>query len=52
MKNKVAALWKEPNFDIITELSSETRTIYIKNISPNTTVENLKFVNIIINENF
>jgi len=39
---KLTCSWKDPNFDIITELSFETRVLYIKNISSQTTVPRLK----------
>lgn len=39
---KLNCSWKDPNFDIVTELSFETRVLYIKNISTQTTVPRLK----------
>lgn len=39
---KLSCSWKDPNFDIITELSFETRVLYVKNISSQTTVPRLK----------
>lgn len=39
---KLNCSWKDPNFDIITELSFETRVLYVKNISSQTTVPRLK----------
>lgn len=39
---KLSCSWKDPNFDIIAELSFETRVLYIKNISSQTTVPRLK----------
>lgn len=41
---KLSCSWKDPNFDIITELSFETRVLYIKNLSSQTTVPRLKEV--------
>ena len=38
LANKLAIAWKDPFFDVIAELCSETRTIFIKNISTQTTV--------------
>ena len=42
MNKTITASWKDPNFDIINELSFETRVLYVKNISHLTTVESLK----------
>lgn len=39
---KLSCSWKDPNFDIITELSFEARVLYIKNLSSQTTVPRLK----------
>lgn len=39
---KLTCGWKDPHLDIITELSFETRVLYIKNISSQTTVPRLK----------
>jgi len=37
-----SACWKDPNFDIIQELAFETRVLYAKNLSNQTTVPQLK----------
>jgi len=41
-QKKVNACWKEPFTDVLGELSLETRTLYIKNIGFNVTVEEIK----------
>jgi RNA recognition motif. (a.k.a. RRM, RBD, or RNP domain) len=38
MNTELTASWKDPNFDIINELSYETRVLLVKNISYKTTV--------------
>lgn len=42
MNTKLSASWKDPSFDIINELSYETRVLYVENISTLTTVEQIK----------
>lgn len=41
-QKKVSACWKEPFTDVLGELSLETPTIYIKNLSFNVTMEEIK----------
>ena len=42
MQNTIQVAWKEPAYDIISELAMETKTIYIKNMSFSTSFERLK----------
>lgn len=42
MNTKLSASWKDPSFDIINELSYETRVLYVENVSTLTTVNQLK----------
>lgn len=42
MGHNVKTVWKDPNFDVIAELARDTRTIYIKNISYSTSIEDLR----------
>lgn len=42
MKKTITTFWKEPHFDILKELSMETRTLYIKNISVTTTAQGIR----------
>lgn len=44
MKKTVSAFWKEPNHDVLLQLSLETKILYIKQISQSTTVEGLKSI--------
>ena len=41
-QKKVSACWKEPFTDVLGDISLETRTVYIKNIAFNVTVEEIK----------
>lgn len=36
LKSKIEVCWKEPDFDVIKELSNQTRVLCVKNISAST----------------
>ena len=44
VNTELSVSWKDPNFDIINELSFETRVLLVKNLSTKTTVPELKEV--------
>lgn len=44
VNTELSVSWKDPNFDIINELSFETRVLLVKNLSAKTTVPELKEV--------
>ncbi len=41
---KVSPSWKEPNYDVIAELALETRVLYVKKLSKDTTIDTLKVI--------